>query len=791
MTPTPAARAARADLPSGTITLLFSDIEGSTRHVRRLGDRYGAALATHRRLMREAFERHRGAEVDTQGDAFFVVFERAADAVAGAGDALRALAAHDWEGGAPLLARIGIHTGAPTLSDGGYYVGLDLTRGARICAAAHGGQVLLSRATRELLPEHVEVRDLGEHLMKDLETTVRLFQLLGPGLRVEFPPPRARAPGNVPTPRLALVDRNRELGDLAELIRRDAALVTLTGAGGAGKTRLALEVARRVARSFVDGAFFVRLAGVDDAAQVLPAVAQVLDVREQPGEALEDALARTIGDRELLLLLDNFERVLPAAPLVRRLLDECPRLAVLATSRELLRVTAEVEYPVPTLPDADAGDLFAARATAANPDLDVGGGHRGEVLAICRRLDGLPLAIELAAANARVLPLQTILERLEQRIAFLADGPRDLPERQRTLRATIDWSYTLLDPDEQSLLTRLSVFAGGWPIEAAEQLVTPGDGALRLLTSLRDKSLIFARIGADGGARFGMLDTIAEYARLRLREQDGEGDARRAHAAYYLDLVERGAPELQGASGGEWLRRIAEEHQNIRAALTWALEVHEDDLLLRASGALWRFWFIRGHLSEGRLWLGRALERRPAVPSPALDGRFSAGRRWRSRRTSSRRPTRSQGSGSTCAAARRRRLSRERARSAREHRRRARPVRGGGGAVRASGDSRRGGGRRRRGREHRRTTAGTCRSLRATTLRRRRGPGARQSLFDRLGFRVEAAGARLNLGVALVRLGRLGDGGPGARCERPRVREPRARGRHLLLPRRVCGARRS
>jgi predicted ATPase/class 3 adenylate cyclase len=601
-------------LPHGTVTLLFTDIEESTEHVRRLGDRYDAALSEHRRLLREAFARNHGVEVDTQGDAFFVVFERAVDALTAAADAQRALAAHEWPGGIELRARIGVHSGEPTLSTGGYYVGVDLTRGARICAAAHGGQILFSETTATLVGEQVDALELGAHTLKGVESPERLFQLLATGLRANFPPPRAPRPGNVPVPRTELVGRRTELTAVVDLLKGEAPIVTVTGAGGTGKTRLAVEAAHAVAPAFRDGAFFVSFAGVDDPVLVPAVLASVLDVGEQGSETVVQALVRTLAGRELLLLLDNFEQVVEGAGAVAGLLSACPRLRVLATSRERLNLVGEHEYPLPPLERSDAAALFAARARAASPEVDLEGGWGEVVEAICSRLDGLPLAVELAAARVRMLPLAAILERLEQRLPFLTDGPRDLPERQRTLRATIDWSYGLLDETEKVVLARLAVFAGGWTLEAAATIAEQDD-VLPLLTSLRDKSLIVPRVGSEGGPRFAMLDTIAEYALQRLGERGDEAPVRRLHAQYFLQLAERGEPELQGPEQAVWLAHLAEEHRNIRAALRWADETGEDELLLRIAGALWRFWFIRGHLAEGRTWLGRALERRPTQPS--------------------------------------------------------------------------------------------------------------------------------------------------------------------------------
>ena len=606
-----------AELPHGTVTLLFTDVEGSTRLARLLGVRYDESLAAHRSLLREAFGAHGGVEVDTQGDAFFFAFERARDAVEAAAAGQRALAAHDWPQDEPIRVRMGVHTGEPELSPGGYYVGVDLTRGARVCAAAHGGQVVLSQATRDLVGEGVEVRDLGDYRLKGVPRPERLFQLVAPGLGFDFPPLEAQRLGNLPLPRTPLVGRREETRQILEALEGTPVL-TLTGPGGIGKTRLAVEIARTVVPSYGDGAFFVGLAGVDDPGAVPAVVARTIGLTEEPGEAPADALVRTLRDRELVLVLDNFERLIAAAPLVSDLVAACPRLRVLATSRERLHVTAETEYAVPSLAEDDGIELFLARARAARPVPEPTPEEIEEMRAICRRLDGLPLAIELAAARVRLLPLSEISRRLEQRLAFLTGGPRDLPARQQTLVATIDWSYNLLEPDEQTALKQLAVFAGGFSLAAAAAILGDDEAALRLLSSLRDKSLVVPRRGVDGGARFALLDTIREYALERLRA-DGQDDAAQRRLAEHLaDVAERAYDELRGPEQALWLGRLADDHANFDAALAWARDAGEAQLLLRISGALWRFWFVRGHVREGRRWISEALRSSSPEPTPAL-----------------------------------------------------------------------------------------------------------------------------------------------------------------------------
>jgi class 3 adenylate cyclase len=476
------------ELPTGTVTLLFTDIEGSTQLLEWLGERYVEVLGEHRALLRAAFAAFEGHVVGVEGDAFFVAFAKARDAVAAAVAGQRALAGHGWPEGAVPRVRMGIHTGEPIVVAGDY-AGLDVHRAARICSAGHGQQILLSQTSRELLgegpPSGVGLRDLGEHQLKDFPRPQRLYQLIIPGLPVDFPPLHTVSahPTNLPAPLTSFVGRQGELAEACRLLRREQVrLLTLTGPGGIGKTRLALQVAAELVEAFPDGVFVVALAPVSDPGLVVPTIAHTLAVREAAGRSLLESLVWHLGDRRLLLVLDNFEQVLSAAPVIAELLGACRQLKVLMTSRAALHVSGEQEYAVPplSLPDvrqADASEdlvsseavaLFVERARAVDPGFAVTEGNAAALADLCRRLDGLPLAIELAAARSKLLSPQALVSRLERRFELLQGGPRDLPVRQQTLRATIDWSYDLLEVGEQSLFARLAVFAGGFTLEAAE-----------------------------------------------------------------------------------------------------------------------------------------------------------------------------------------------------------------------------------------------------------------------------------------------------------------------------------
>jgi predicted ATPase len=567
------------ELPTGTVTFLFTDVEGSTRLLRELGEQYAKALAEHRRVLREAVQRHGGVEVDTQGDAFFVAFARASEALAAAADVRDALAA------GPIRVRVGVHTGEPLVTGEGY-VGIDVHRGARIAASGHGGQILVSQSTRDLLGGN-GLKDLGEHRLKDIPAPERIYQLGDD----DFPPLRAPPGGNLPRPGDPLIGRKKELADVLRLIRQGGSrLVTVTGTGGIGKTRFALEAASELEDDFVDGVWFVDLAPLTDPDLLLPTIARTIGA---PAE-----LSQYLRERNLLLLLDNFEHLLGAGPKLARALSAAPGVVVLVTSRAALKIDGEREYALRPLAESPAIELFRRRAEAVAADFDAG---YDELAELCRRLDRLPLAIELAAARARVLPAAKLIERLEQRLPLLSGGRRDAPERHRTLEATIDWSYDLLTDEEKGMFASLAVFAGGCTLEAAENVC----GAdLDTLQSLLENSLM--RSSVD---RISMLETIHEYALNRLEGSGREDELRARHAREFLSLAERAEEEWEGHHS-TWIARLGEDYDNLRAALEWARGT-DPETEARLVGALYRFWLIRGLAVEGTKWTDGAIERTP------------------------------------------------------------------------------------------------------------------------------------------------------------------------------------
>ena len=629
-------------LPTGTVTFQFTDIAGSTRRWDEQPNAMQHALARHDAILRDAIERHGGHVFKTVGDAFCAAFGRATDAVAAAIAAQRALTAEDWGRVGPLHVRMALHTGSADERDGDYF-GPPLNRVARLLEAAHGGQMLLTAAAQELvrghLPDGVELHDLGKHRLRDLAEPEHIYQAAVRGLRAGFPPLRLADdyPPNLPVPLTSFMGREREVADVVSLLGA-ARLLTLTGAGGTGKTRLALAVAERILPNYPNGVFFIDLSPITEAGLVASGIAQTLGVRESEGQPLADTLRAYLRGKRSLLVLDNFEQVVDAAPLLLDLLRTAPRLSLLVTSRVVLRLSGEREYPVPPLPvpnaaegdlaavaDVPAVALFVERARSVRPGFALTTDNAAAVADICSRLDGLPLALELAAARMRVLSPAALRDRLDRRLEVLTGGGRDLPPRQRTLRDTIAWSYNLLAPEEQTLLRRLSVFAGGCTFAAAEE-VCKGDGDLGLdmldgLSSLVEKSLLRQGSDTEAEPRFSMLETIREFALERQAQSEPPDLVQHQHAAFFLQLAETAQPELSGADLLAWLSRLEAVQNNLRAALRWALEHGARELALRLAGALWWFWDLSGNYAEGRSWLEAAL----AMPQTAGAGEAADG----------------------------------------------------------------------------------------------------------------------------------------------------------------------
>jgi len=649
--PVPTATLATA-LPSGTVTFLFTDIEGSTQLWEQHPQVMPAAIERHNAILKTAITAHSGTVFKLVGDAVYAAFASTPDALAAALAAQRALANEPWALPTPLRVRMALHTASAEARDGDY-LGPPLNRVARLLAVGHGAQILLSLATQELvrdqLPDDTVLRNLGAHRLKDLARPEPIFQVVVPDLPADFPP--LNTPGirrtNLPAPPTPLIGREHELSHILATLRKTGTrLVTLTGPGGTGKTRLGLQAAAKLLDDFAQGVYFVDLSALQDAKLVDSTIAETLEVTTIGNQPLRERLKDYLREKQLLLLLDNFEQVLEAAPLVAALLAAAPDLHVLVTSRVVLRLSGEQEFPVPplSLPDPkhvpplqqltqyEAVRLFAERARAVKPDFAITNENATAVAEICVRLDGLPLAIELAAARSKLFPPQALLLRLGNRLKLLTGGTRDLPARQQTIRNTIDWSYNLLDAVQQRLFTRLGVFAGGWTLEAAEAICIAEDDVIDLLDgvqTLADHSLIHQDMGRAGISRFRMLETIREYAGEQLKVSGEAQIVRQRHASYYLALTEEAEPLLRTMAQRYWLSQLDDEHDNIRAALDWCIENGDIATGLRIGGALWQFWAIRGHLHEGRARLATLLsllERSGEVDDRArAKGQFALG----------------------------------------------------------------------------------------------------------------------------------------------------------------------
>ncbi|HKY50325.1 MAG TPA: adenylate/guanylate cyclase domain-containing protein, partial [Candidatus Limnocylindria bacterium] len=623
-------------LPTGTVTFLFTDIEGSTRLWQVYPTAMKEALARHHALLQHAVDSHDGYLFQIVGDAICAAFRSAADGLGAALTAQHALARESWGQTGPLRVRMALHTGfadvrAGEYKSGEYASGLTLSRTSRLLSAGHGGQILLSHATEELvrddLPPTVGLRDLGERRLRDLIRAERIFQAVDPGLPSEFPPLKTldATPNNLPIQVTSFVGREREIRDVTGLLK-DTRLLTLLGPGGTGKTRLSLQVAANLIDGYADGVWFVEFAPLYDPELVPQAVASTLGVREEPGRPALTTLSEYLRRRTVLLILDNCEHLIDAcARLADALLRSCPGVNVLTSSREALGTAGEVTYRVPSLSlpdprqlpslerlaDYEAVRLLVERASAVKPGFKITDANAAAAVQICQRLDGIPLAIELAAARLKDLSPREIAAHLDERFRLLTAGSRTAMPRHQTLRGLIDWSYELLPEFERALLRRVSVFAGGWHLAAAEA-VDPD--ALDLLGRLVDKSLVVAD-EEDGETRYGLLETIRQYGLEKLRETSDEPMVRDRHRDFYVALVESSAPNLQGPDQATWLARLETEHDNVRAALRWSLEGGNVEAAFRLGAALDSFWDTRGHISEGRQWIEQIVARAGELPS--------------------------------------------------------------------------------------------------------------------------------------------------------------------------------
>jgi len=623
---------------TGAVTLLFTDIEGSTALWEQDGARMSQALAVHDTLARGAVESRRGRVVKTTGDGMHAVFDDALDALAATMDLQQAISNPAATHGVALRVRCGLHAGVVERRDNDYF-GSPVNRTARIMSVAHGGQVLVSSAVaeyvREVLPAPISLRDLGKVRLKDLSTPEHVYQVVHPQLRQDFPALRSleATPNNLPQQATRFVGRDKELGELKGLLA-GTRLLTLTGAGGCGKTRLGLQLAADSLERFPDGAWLVELASLSEPGLVPRTAAKVLGLEEESEKEITATLVDHLKDKRLLLLLDNCEHLLDACALLAdSLVRRCPQLTILASSREALGIAGEQSYRVPSLslPEAseihtpasiasfEALQLFVDRSVGVRADFQVTHDNAATLVSICHRLDGIPLAIELAAARVRSLSVEEINRRLDHRFRLLTGGSRTALPRQQTLRSLIDWSYDLLHDAEKLLMRRLSVFAGGWTLDAAERICTgehiEAGEVLDLLTSLIDKSLV-AVDESDASFRYRLLETVRQYARERLVESGGAEAVRARHRDYFVELAEKADNKLLGAEQADSLRLLEDEHDNLRLALEWSHEEAPAQEDLRLCGAMHRFWFTRGYVAEGRQWCERILAKGvPAEPS--------------------------------------------------------------------------------------------------------------------------------------------------------------------------------
>jgi predicted ATPase/class 3 adenylate cyclase len=627
----------QGSLPAGTLTFMFGDLAASTTLVERLGDEYAEVLSGYHQIVAEATERNGGTVVDLEGERLFSVFLDAFHAVKATVEIQKGLADHEWPQSVEVKARLGLHTGTARIGSGGY-VGLDVHRASRVASSAHGGQVMVSAPVRELVETQIEdlgweIRDLGSYALKGLSRAEKLFQVVAPGLRADFPSPRARSLTRVrlPATQNTLVGRDKELAELVDMLERpQVRLATIVGPGGIGKTRLAVSVAETSSTSFPDGVYFVNLAPVTEPAQVLLAIGNAAGIPIE-GDAI-DALSSEFQDQQVLLVIDNFEQVVEGGPAVAELLGRSPGLKVLATSRVPLRIMSEYEYAleplglpptgseqVESVSASDAVRLFMDRALAVIPGFSIDEENASPVAAIVRKVDGLPLAIELAAARLRMLSPKALSERLARSLDALGTGAADMPSRQRTLDAAIDWSYQLLNREEQTLFSRLCVFQGGFTVESAQEVAVEEGDAVDQLMVLVENSLVLPAQGGEG--RLRMLAPIREFGLRRLHEADEYDWMKDRHADYYVSVAEGSLEDLRGTKQAQIVERLTADWNNIDVAAEWLINRRDDASLVRLTYGIWVYLWVGNHLKEGARYLA-------AVGSPEDLDETLAGRYW-------------------------------------------------------------------------------------------------------------------------------------------------------------------
>lgn len=608
-----------SNLPSGTVTFLFTDIEGSTRLWQEKPQAMAVSHARHDQILRDAIESNHGYIFQIVGDSFSAAFRNAVDGLRAVLSAQRALKVEAWGETGAIRVRMGLHTGSAEILDSGKYEGYTtIASTQRVMSAAHGGQTLLTQTTFDLLqhplPDDVTLRDMDEHRLKDLRAPLRLYQVNAPDLPQDFPPIKSldTQPNNLPIQLTSFIGREKEIAEIKAMLN-SSRLVTLTGSGGTGKTRLSIEVGAQELEHFANGVWMIELATISDPAQIISALAQAFGLQESPFSSLASLVTDYLCEKKLLLILDNCEHLIAAcARLADDLLHQSAGLKILANSREALGIAGEMAYRTPPLADSESTRLFLERARAASSNLALTGSNLSSVAQICSRLDGIPLAIELAAARTKLFSVDQIAARLDDRFKLLTGGSRTALPRQQTLRAMIDWSYDLLSEEERALLRRLSVFAGGWTFEAAE-FICPNLDVLDLLAQLVNKSL--ALVDDEGGesTRYHMLETIRQYGRDKLLDAGESFEVRNIHARYFLQMAETAEPQLYKADAGKLLSLLENERDNFRVALEWTTD-KDLETALRVFYALQFYWIRNGQQALGRILAEAAIASAEALP---------------------------------------------------------------------------------------------------------------------------------------------------------------------------------